>query len=96
MAFPLRLHRAKRWRHPLPIIGTVARGLAGCALIAIMSGAWAYGDDASETIRPLLQENLQYLPGNTFTSAIVDFGPGVRAAPHTHGKAFVYAYVLAR
>jgi quercetin dioxygenase-like cupin family protein len=33
-------------------------------------------------------------PAHTFTSAIVDFAPGVRAAPHTHGEAFVYAYVL--
>jgi quercetin dioxygenase-like cupin family protein len=32
--------------------------------------------------------------GKTFTSAIVDFPPTARAAPHRHGEAFVYAYVL--
>jgi quercetin dioxygenase-like cupin family protein len=30
----------------------------------------------------------------TFTSVIVDFPPGARAAPHRHGEAFVYAYAL--
>jgi quercetin dioxygenase-like cupin family protein len=29
-----------------------------------------------------------------FTSAIVAFPPGASAAPHRHGDAFVYAYVL--
>ena len=34
------------------------------------------------------------MQGKTFTSAIVDFPAGARAAPHRHGEAFVYAYVL--
>jgi quercetin dioxygenase-like cupin family protein len=32
--------------------------------------------------------------GKTFTSVIVSFPPGARAAPHRQGDAFVYAYVL--
>jgi quercetin dioxygenase-like cupin family protein len=47
-----------------------------------------------ETLTLLLQRALPNVRGKTFTSAIVDFPPGARAAPHRHGKAFVYAYVL--
>jgi quercetin dioxygenase-like cupin family protein len=48
----------------------------------------------TETLTPLLQQALPNVQGKTFTSAIVDFPPGARAAPHRHGEAFVYAYVL--
>ncbi|MEV5544096.1 cupin domain-containing protein [Saccharopolyspora shandongensis] len=48
----------------------------------------------AETLTPLLQQELPNVQGKTFTSAIVDFPPGARAAPHRHGAAFVYAYVL--
>ncbi|WP_028060530.1 cupin domain-containing protein [Candidatus Solirubrobacter pratensis] len=48
----------------------------------------------SETLSPLFQMALPNIKGKTFTSAIVDFPPAARAAPHRHGKAFVYAYVL--
>ena len=49
----------------------------------------------SETLSPLLQMPLPNVAGKTFTSAVVDFPPSARAAPHRHGQAFVYAYVLA-
>jgi quercetin dioxygenase-like cupin family protein len=48
----------------------------------------------TETLTPLLQQALPNVQGKTFTSLIVDFPPGARAAPHRHGEAFVYAYVL--
>ena len=48
----------------------------------------------TETLTPLLQQALPNVQGKTFTSTIVDFPPGARAAPHRHGEAFVYAYVL--
>jgi quercetin dioxygenase-like cupin family protein len=48
----------------------------------------------TETLTPLLQQALPNVQGKTFTSVIVDFPPGARAAPHRHGEAFVYAYVL--
>ena len=48
----------------------------------------------SETLSPLFETALPNVDGKTFTSAIVDFPPGTRAAPHRHGAAFVYAYVL--
>lgn len=48
----------------------------------------------TETLTPLLQRALPNAQGKTFTSAVVDFPPGARAAPHRHGEAFVYAYVL--
>jgi quercetin dioxygenase-like cupin family protein len=49
---------------------------------------------ASETLSPLVEMTLPNVEGKTFTSAIVDFPPSARAAPHRHGAAFVYAYVL--
>ncbi|WP_329530434.1 cupin domain-containing protein [Streptomyces sp. NBC_01450] len=48
----------------------------------------------SETVRLLIEKALPNVPGKTFTTAIVDFPPSARAAPHRHGNAFVYAYVL--
>jgi quercetin dioxygenase-like cupin family protein len=48
----------------------------------------------SETLSPLVEMALPNVAGKTFTSAIVDFPPAARAAPHRHGEAFVYAYVL--
>ena len=48
----------------------------------------------TETLTPLIQQVLPNVQGKTFTSTIVTFPPGARAAPHRHGNAFVYAYVL--
>ncbi|MFJ4467227.1 cupin domain-containing protein [Streptomyces sp. NPDC089424] len=47
-----------------------------------------------DKLSPLLEQELPNVKGKTFTSAIVDFPPDARAAPHRHGQAFVYAYVL--
>lgn len=43
---------------------------------------------------PLFQQALPNVKNRTFTSRIVEFPPSGHAAPHRHGKAFVYAYVL--
>ena len=48
----------------------------------------------SPTTAPLLKQPLPNVKGKTFTSEIVYFPPNARAAPHRHGSAFVYAYVL--
>lgn len=48
----------------------------------------------TETLTPVLQQALPNVQGKTFTSAIVTLPPGARAAPHRHGDAFVFAYVL--
>jgi hypothetical protein len=40
---------------------------------------------------PVLEEALPNVEGKFFTSSIVDFPPAVRAVPHRHGDAFVYA-----
>jgi len=48
----------------------------------------------TDTLTPLIAQDLPNVPGKTFTSAIVDFPPGARAMPHRHGDAFAYAYVL--
>jgi quercetin dioxygenase-like cupin family protein len=58
--------------------------------------AWLAGADlaAAETIRPVFQQDLPKIDGETFTAVTVEFAPGERAAPHRHGEAFVFAYVL--
>ncbi|MFC4017438.1 cupin domain-containing protein [Micromonospora sp. GCM10011542] len=48
----------------------------------------------AESLRPLLQQALPDVTGKTFTSAVVELPPNASAAPHRHGQAFVYAYVL--
>jgi quercetin dioxygenase-like cupin family protein len=65
-----------------------APGAAGVPVAATVS------QPPSETLSPLLEKALPNVKGKTFTSAIVDFPPAARAAPHRHGMAFVYAYVL--
>ena len=64
---------------------TTAVCLAAC--LAAPAGA--------ETIQPVVQQGLSNAAGKSFTAAKVDFAPGERAAPHRHGQAFVFAYVLA-
>jgi quercetin dioxygenase-like cupin family protein len=48
----------------------------------------------SPTDTPIYTQPLPHVKGKTFTSMIVYFPPDARAAPHRHGSAFVYAYVL--
>jgi quercetin dioxygenase-like cupin family protein len=48
----------------------------------------------SPTDTPIYTQPLPHVKGKTFTSMIVYFPPHARAAPHRHGSAFVYAYVL--
>jgi len=64
-------------------------GTAGCT-----STGMASPPPAVETLTPLIEQALPNVPGKTFTSAVVEFPPGARAAPHRHGDAFIYAYVL--
>ncbi len=89
---------------------TGARIAGGLLAVAALAGATACAADRpasattpsaataaqppTETLSPLLQQALPNVPGKTFTSAIVTLPPGARAAPHRHGDAFVYAYVL--
>jgi quercetin dioxygenase-like cupin family protein len=70
----------------------------GLLAVATLTAATACSTSAStppsETLKPLLQQALPNVKGKTFTSGVVDFAPNARANPHTHGQAFVYAYVL--
>jgi quercetin dioxygenase-like cupin family protein len=82
----------------------LACGLVVAGLLATAVGCSPAAEDApaapggskppSETLSPLVETALPNVAGKTFTSAIVAFPPGARAAPHRHGDAFVYAYVL--
>ncbi|WP_101951044.1 cupin domain-containing protein [Mycobacterium sp. 3519A] len=68
----------------IPIAGVIA----ACGTSA------AQPESEQESLALLFTQALPNVPGKTFTSAIVTFPPGVHAAPHRHGDAFVYAYVL--
>jgi len=48
----------------------------------------------SETLTPLFTQPLPNIKGKTFTSAVITLPPAAHPAPHRHGSAFVYAYVL--
>jgi len=81
--------------------GILAAGLvasAAAAPVAAVASQQSSGTPASqhpsETTSPLLKQPLPNVKGKTFTSEIVFFPPNARAAPHRHGAAFVYAYVL--
>ncbi|WP_030020215.1 cupin domain-containing protein [Streptomyces monomycini] len=61
---------------------------------ASTSASAVASEHPTDSLKPLLQQDLPNVKGKTFTSAIVDFPPNARAAPHRHGHAFTYAYVL--
>jgi quercetin dioxygenase-like cupin family protein len=74
------------------------RNLASCVLTAALAtGAAALAAEPSqseESVAPQFRQALPNVPGKSFTSVIVSFPPGAKAASHRHGQAFVYAYVL--
>ena len=70
-----------------------ARQLWRAAFTAMLLGA-ASPAALAETVKPLLQHELPNISGKAFSAVEVDFKPGSKAAPHRHGSAFVYAYVL--
>lgn len=77
----------------------IAKGLLAAAVAATIVGSAPIANSepalaGSETLSPLLQQALPNIAGKTFAAAIVTFPPGAHAAPHRHGDAFVYAYVL--
>jgi quercetin dioxygenase-like cupin family protein len=78
--------------------GTVATAVACASTVESTTGqvpvAATVSQPPSDRLSTLLEQALPNVKGKTFTSAIVDFPPAARAAPHRHGKAFVYAYVL--
>ncbi|TDD49692.1 cupin domain-containing protein [Nonomuraea terrae] len=80
------------------LIAGMAAALVGCAPATerptTPAIAAVASEHPSETLTPLFQQVLPNVHGKTFTSATVTFPPGAEAAPHRHGDAFVYAYVL--
>ena len=79
--------------------GILAAGIVATAAAtpaAAVASQQPSGTPASQhpSTSPLLKQPLPNVKGKTFTSEIVYFPPNARAAPHRHGSAFVYAYVL--
>jgi quercetin dioxygenase-like cupin family protein len=75
-------------------VGVVATAAAGS--VAAVASPQPPGTPASQypSEKVLLTQPLPNVKGKTFTSEIVYFPPNARAAPHRHGSAFVYAYVI--
>ncbi|MEO9132287.1 MAG: catalase [Sphingomonas sp.] len=71
---------------------SVRATMAGAIGLAILCGTQSLL--AAETIRPLFGRQLPDADNRSMTVVEVDFAPGSRSAPHRHGDAFVYAYVL--
>ena len=65
-----------------------------CAMTACDAACAHDTQGQAESVAIRLHGPIANLPGTSLTSAIVTFPPGARAAPHRHGEAFVYAYVL--
>ena len=72
--------------------GRAAAGLLGLMLLPALCGSQPR---PAETVTPRFSHALPSQPDRVMTTVIVEFAPGARAAPHRHGDAFVYAYVLA-
>jgi quercetin dioxygenase-like cupin family protein len=62
----------------------------------LLTGATAVASTTApeERITPLVEQALPGVAGKRFAAAVVTFPPGARAAPHRHGSAFLYVYVL--
>ncbi|MEJ1931280.1 cupin domain-containing protein, partial [Nostoc sp. NIES-2111] len=76
--------------------GNKALVLAAAMLAAgIIGGAGPAGSVPSETLRPLLREAMPDLPAHTLTAVEVVFPPGAVSSPHWHGRAVLFASVLA-
>ncbi|MGX9674014.1 cupin domain-containing protein [Mycobacterium sp. HM-7] len=72
------------------LVAATFTGTTGCT----SQTKHATAEPPAETLSPLIEQALPNVPGKTFTSAVVEFPPGAHAAPHRHGNAFIYAYVL--
>jgi quercetin dioxygenase-like cupin family protein len=81
--------------------GFLAAGIVATAVAspsAALASQQPPGTPASQhppvTVSPLVEQPLPNVKGKTFTAEIVFFPPNASSAPHRHGSAFVYAYVL--
>ncbi|QXQ05355.1 cupin domain-containing protein [Sphingosinicellaceae bacterium] len=84
-------------REPGAPVSAMARALVALpASVSAVLVLLAAGQIAprEERVTPLAAHALPGGSGKRFTAVEVLFPPGARAAPHRHGSAFLYAYVL--
>lgn len=67
---------------------------AGLLLVLLLTLAYAVAAVAAEHGKLIIHQPLPNVEGKSFSAIQVDFPPGARAAPHRHGQAFVFAYVV--
>lgn len=70
----------------------IAISVSGIAVLMLLGAAPVAPRE--ESVTPLAAQVLPDGAGKRFTAVEVRFPPGARAAPHRHGSAFLYAYVL--
>src|SRR5881409_1417534 len=68
--------------------------LATLALHACSMARAADKTEWGETSHVQFSRALPNASGKSLTTVIVELAPGASAAPHRHGEAFVYSYVL--
>ncbi len=78
--------RAVARRTPGPVVAFVG--------VALTIGLMTPKAAVAETVTQVFQRALPDIGGKTLTVVKVRFAPASRAAPHRHGQAFLYAYVL--
>jgi quercetin dioxygenase-like cupin family protein len=71
------------------------RNISRIAVASLLLASGISPRAGAEEARPVFQHVLPDMPGKELTVVEVAFPPGDAAAPHHHGQAFVYAYVLA-
>jgi quercetin dioxygenase-like cupin family protein len=72
----------------------VAAGLLAGATLIMATACSSDNPRPTESLQVLHQQALPNVEGKTYTSAVLTLPPNALAKPHTHGQAYVYAYVL--
>lgn len=77
-------------------IRTLSLAISAAALLvtANFTTLAAEPSQQAQGITQAFQQAITNAPGKSLTGVIVDYAPGVKSPPHSHGSAFVLAYVL--
>jgi quercetin dioxygenase-like cupin family protein len=78
-------------------IFTVMKHVLSALVVSLTVGLAQAASPPTERVTetPGLRQPLPNVPGKWLSSVLVDYPPGAASAPHRHGDASVYAYVLA-
>lgn len=77
-------------------IRTLSLAISAASLLATASFTTLAADPSQQDqgITQAFQQAIANAPGKSLTGVVVDYAPGAKSPPHSHGAAFVVAYVL--